>query len=121
MTILLSKKRLNTLRQTIYGSNIQAVFYKVTPAAGPVEIGRIISGFYMQRERRAGQEIDGSGVRFWMSADAAIDRSLLQNGARVDLIIDGRTMIYTIVELLPMQQLGSGYTMRLSPQKGATA
>lgn len=121
MNALLSKKRLNTLRQIIYGSNIQAVFYKVTPGAGPVEIGRITSGFYSQRERRAGQEIDGSGVKFWMSADAGIDRSVLHVGARVDLIIDGRTMIYTISELLAMQQLGAGYVMRLTPSKGATA
>jgi len=121
MNALLSKKRLNSLRRIVYGSNVEAVFYKVTPGAGPIEIGRITSGFYQQRERRAGQEIDGSGVRFWLAADAGIDKSLLHNGARVDLIIDGRTMIYTIVELLPMQQLGAGYTMRLSPQKGATA
>lgn len=121
MNVLLSKTRLNTIRQNLYGSAVEAVFYKITPAAGPVEIGRITSGFLPVRERRAGQEIDGSGVRFWLSADAGIDRALLQIGARVDVIIGDRTMIYKISELLPMQQLGSGYTLRLSPQKGATA
>lgn len=121
MTVLISKTRLDEMRRLTYGANVEAVFYKVTPSSGPVEIGRISNGFHFVRERRAGQEIDGSGVKFWLSVDAAIDRSLLNTGARVDLIINGRTWIYKLSELLPMQQIGSGYVLRLSPQKGATA
>lgn len=118
---LLSKTQLNTIRQHLYGPSVEAVFYKIVPATGPVEIGRITSGFTFVRERRAGQEIDGSGVKLWMSADAGIDRSLLQLGARVDLVIKDRTMIYKISDLLPQQQIGAGYVLRLSPQKGATS
>lgn len=121
MNLLLTKARLNTLRQRIYGSNVQAAFFKVTPTLGETAIGTITDGFYFQRERRAGQEIDGSGVTFWLSSSAAINRSQLTLGGVVALTVDGITFRYKIATLLPMQQIGSGYTMRLSPLRGATS
>jgi hypothetical protein len=120
MTELLTKTRLNALARTTYGPSIQVVFYKVTPTGGETEIATLTQGFFFVRERRAGQEIDGSGVRFWLSADAAISRSQLSIGGVVAITVKGITTRYKISELLPMQQLGAGYVMRLSPQKGAT-
>jgi hypothetical protein len=111
---------LNRITRTLYGRGAQVVFYKATPAAGETAIATITSGFHFQRERRAGQEIDGSGVRMWLSKDAAITRSQLNPGGVVALTVDGITTRYKIGELLPMQQLGSGYTIRLEPLTGAT-
>lgn len=115
---LLSKTRLNTLTRRTYGRNITVAFYKVTPTAGETEIATLTSGFFFVREQRAGQEIDGSGVKFWLSADAA--PSQLSIGGVVAITVKNRTTRYKISDLLPMQQLGSGYVLRLSPQKGPT-
>jgi hypothetical protein len=94
------------------------VFYKVTPADGEVEIATLTNGFFFVREQRAGQEIDGSGVKFWLSIDAA--PSQLSIGGVVAITVKSRTTRYKISNLLPMQQIGAGYVLRLSPQKGAT-
>jgi len=96
------------------------VFYKVTPTAGETEIAALTSGFFFVREQRAGQEIDGSGVKMWLSVDAAITRAQLNIGGAVAITVRGITTRYKISDLLPMQQLGAGYVLRLSPQKGAT-
>lgn len=119
MKPLLSKRRLDKLRRVIYGA-ASVTFYKVTPALGEVEIATLTSGFTFVRERRAGQEIDGSGVKMWLSADAAITRSQLNIGGVVEITVNGVTTRYAISELLPQQQIGAGYVLRLIPQKGAT-
>jgi hypothetical protein len=118
MTALLTKSRLDQMRRALYGRNVQAVFYGLTPADGEVEIGTITSGFNFVRER-AKEENNGK-VKFWLSADAAIDRTQLHVGATVALTIDGQTLRYEINELLPMQQVGAGYVLRLLPLTGAT-
>src|SRR5262249_19891558 len=120
MTPFLSKKRLDRINQALYGRNIKAMFYKVTPADGEVEIGAITSGFSVVREQRTRTGDIGAGVKMLLSADANIDRSQLHVGAAVELIVDGRSTRYSIVELLPMQQVGSGYVLRLKPLMGAT-
>lgn len=118
--ILLSNIRLDVMRQALYGRSVEAVFKKVTPTAGETEIGRITSGFHFQREQAAGREIDGSGVKFWLAKDAAIESSSLHIGAVVDISVNGRTTRHSIASLLPMQQMGSGYVLRLRPLQGAT-
>lgn len=65
MKALLSKTRLNRINRALYG-RATAVFYKVTPAAGETIIATLTGGFTYVRERRAGQEIDGSGVKLWL-------------------------------------------------------
>lgn len=95
------------------------MFYKVTPAVGPVEIGRITSGFLVNREQR-GPGKDGTGVAMRLAVDAGIDREDLKPGAEVEVTTHARTTRYSIVELLPMQQLGTGYILRLRPLQGAT-
>lgn len=120
MRPLLSENRLNKITRSLYGRNVQAVFYKVTPAAGETAIATITSGFTFVRERGAGQGVDGSGVKMWLSKDAAINVSQLRIGVAVALAIDGVTKRYSIAELLPMQQLGAGYVLRLKPLQGAT-
>lgn len=119
MTTLLSKSRLDTMRRTLYGRNVRAVFYKVTPAAGETEIKTITSGFHFVREKRAGQEIDGSGVKMWLAA-GMVDKDKLKIGAACALTIDGATTRYSVGDLLPQQQLGAGFVLRLKPLNGAT-
>lgn len=120
MNALLTKSRLDALRRALYGPNVQATFYKVTPALGETQIATITSAFHFQREQRAGQEIDGSGVKMWLSSSALITRAQLKIGATVTLTVEGITTRYVIGDLLPMQQIGAGYVLRLKPQNGAT-
>lgn len=120
MKPLLSKSRLDTMRRTLYGRNVEAVFYSLTPEAGEQPLARITSGFNFVRER-AKEGDDNGRLKFWLSADAAIDRDQLHIGAAVALIIDGRESRYSIYELLPQQQIGAGYVLRLTPKTGATA
>jgi hypothetical protein len=119
MKPLLSSTRLDKMRRTLYGRNVTAVFYGLTPEDGEQEIGRITSGFNFVREK-AKEESNGK-VKFWLSADANIDREQLHVGAAMALIIDGRETRYSLDELLPQQQIGAGYVLRLSPLQGATA
>jgi hypothetical protein len=119
MKSLLSKSRLDKMRRVLYGRSVEAVFYGVTPEAGESEIGRITSGFHFLRER-AKEGDDNGRVKFWLSTDAAIDREDLRVGAAMALIIDGRESRYSIHELLPQQQIGAGYVLRLTPKTGAT-
>lgn len=118
MKPLLSNRTLDRMRRTLYGRNVEAVFYGVTPEEGEVEIGRITSGFNFVRES-ATRDSNGR-VKMWLS-EAAVDRSLLHVGAAVKLIIDGRESKYSIDELIPQQQIGAGYVLRLAPKTGATA
>lgn len=118
--ILLSNIRLDVMRQSLYGRNVEAVFKKVTPSLGESEIGRIKSGFHFQREQAAGREIDGSGWKFWLSKNAGIERSSLHVGVIVDISVNGIATRHSIADLLPMQQVGSGYVLRLRPLNGAT-
>lgn len=120
MKPLLSKTRLDTMRRTLYGGNVTAVFHKVTPTAGEAAIVTITSGFHVQREQRAGQEIDGFGVNIWLSKDAAITQTQLKISKVIALTINGATTKYSIKKVEPMQQLGSGYVLRLLPLTGAT-
>lgn len=119
MNALLSKSRLNRIRRQLYGRGAKMTFFKVTPSVGETEIGSVTTGFTFVRERRAGQEIDGSGVKVWL-AEGAISRSLLHVGAVAVVTVNNRTFRYKISELLPQQQIGAGYVMRLSPLQGAT-
>jgi hypothetical protein len=119
MKTLLSKNRLNLITRTLYGRGAKTVFYKVTPTIGETIIATITGGFTFVREQRAGQEIDGSGVKFWISA-SVIDRATLSNAAAAEITANGVTTRYAISDLLPQQQLGAGYVLRLKPQKGAT-
>jgi len=119
MNALLSKRRLDEIRRRLYGANCRAVFYKITPQAGETPMATITDGFLFVRERRAGQEIDGSGVKFWLASDM-VDESLLRVGAAVALTVNNQTLRYKINELLPQQQVGAGYVMRLAPLVGAT-
>lgn len=98
------------------------MFSTITPTAGEVEIGRIRSGFSFVRERTRGADINvmGVGVQLWLSADAAIDPSKLKIGGVVALTVNGQTLRYSIDQLLPQQQLGAGYILRLTPLQGAT-
>lgn len=118
MKPLLSKSRLTRINRALYGRNVEAVFYKLTPADGEVEIGRITSGFTVNGRRKDGEY--GESVNMRMAADAGIDREDLRVNATVALTINGQTLKYRIGELLSMQQLGSGYVLRLDPMKGAT-
>ena len=119
MDSLLDNSILNEINDTLYPRGVRAVFYKVTPAAGEVEIGSITSGFTVNREQRAAGR-DGTGVKMLLSKDASIDAGELKIGAEVALTIEGQTLRYSIDELLPMQQLGAGYVLRLLPLQGAT-
>lgn len=119
MNALLSKPILDTMRRTLYGSGAKLVFKKVTPTAGEAEIATITSGFHFQREQRAGQEIDGSGVNVWLAA-GVVDKSKLHIGVRVDVTTNNVTTRYSISKLEPMQQLGAGFVLRLRPLQGAT-
>jgi hypothetical protein len=118
MKPLLKISVLDRMRRSLYGRNVEAVFYGVTPADGEVEIARITRGFNFSRER-AKEENNGK-VKLWLSADAGIDREQLHIGGAVELIIDGRSSHYSIHELLSQQQIGAGYVLRLAPTTGAT-
>jgi len=119
MKTLLAKSRLNKINRTLYGRNVQAVFYKVTPSDGEVEIGSITGGFSVIREQR-GPGQDGTGVKMVLATDTEIDRDQLHVGGAVALTINGQTLRYSIDELLPQQQIGAGYVLRLIPLTGAT-
>jgi hypothetical protein len=106
------------MRRTLYGRNVEAVFYGLTPEEGEQVIGRITSGFNFVRER-AKEENNGK-LKFWLSADAGIDREQLHIGGAVELIVDGQSSHYSIDDLLSQQQLGAGYVLRLVPTAGAT-
>lgn len=118
MSSLLSKTQLDSMRRTLYGSGVKVVFYKVTPETGGSVIATLTSGFHMVREQRTGGR-DGQGVRMWL-ASGLIEPTLLRIGAEIGLTVGGLTTRYSIVELLPMQQLGAGYVLRLTPLQGAT-
>lgn len=118
MITLLTKSRLDTMRRALYGSNVKAVFYRATPAAGETEIASITSGFHMVREKKAGRDIDGSGVKMWLAA-GMVERSSLKIGAVCALTINGVTTRYSVGDLLPGQQIGSAFVLRLKPLTGA--
>lgn len=119
MPKLLSKSVLNKINRTLYGSSAKVEFFKVTPIDGEVELGTITSGFTLVREQ-PGAGRDGSGVKLLLSEDA-IARETLNLSSMVAVTIDGNTTKYTKAQLLPQQQIGAGYVMRLLPQRGATA
>jgi hypothetical protein len=117
MSALLDRQTLDQIRRNLYGRNVEAVFYGVSPEEGEYEIGRVTSGFNFVRERA---NEDGNGkVKLWLS-EGLIDRELLHIGGAMALIIDGISTRYAIDELLPQQQIGSGYVLRLTPTTGAT-
>lgn len=118
MKPLLSKSRLDKMRRTLYGRNVEAVLYGLTPVEGEQVIGRITGGFNFVREKA--QDNNDGKVKFWLSAEANIDREDLHVGAAMALIIDGRESRYSIDELISQQQIGAGYVLRLSPLQGAT-
>jgi hypothetical protein len=122
MKPLLSKNRLNKIQRTLYGRGVQVAFYSVTPIAGETAIATLTSGFTFVREPRAMKAVGGfgSGVTLLLAVDAGITRSQLSVGGVVALTVNGQTLRYAIAELLPMQQLGAGYVLRLIPQQGAT-
>jgi hypothetical protein len=105
------------MRRALYGRNVEAVFYGLTPEAGEQPIARITSGFNFVRERQ--KEENNGRLKFWL-AEGAVDRGLLKIGAAMALIIDGRESRYSIHELLSQQQIGAGYVLRLTPKTGAT-
>lgn len=111
MTALLDKSTLNEINRTLYPRGVKAVFYRLTPADGETPIATLTSGFMVN---------EGESVIMRLAADAGIDRSLLHVGAVVALTINGQTLKYSLVELLPFQQLGTGYALRLDPLQGAT-
>jgi hypothetical protein len=119
MKPLLNNRILDKMRRTLYGRNVEAVFYGVTPEDGEVEIGRITNGFNFVRE--PAKEDNNGKVKFWLVGDASITRSQLNLGGVVVITANGITQRYKITELLQQQQIGGGYVLRLSPQKGATA
>ncbi len=110
------------MTRALYGA-ATIVFYSVTPAAGETEIATLKSGFTFVREPRAMKAIGGfgAGVTLLLAADAGISRSQLNIGGAVAITVNGLTTRYAIVELLPQQQIGAGYVLRLMPQKGAAA
>jgi hypothetical protein len=114
---LLSKSTLDKMRRALYGRNVEAVFYGITPEAGETESARISSGFTFVRERS--NDGENGKVKFWL-VEGAVDRDLLKTGAAMALVIDGRESKYAIDELLPQQQIGAGYVLRLKPTTGAT-
>jgi hypothetical protein len=118
MKPLLSKSTLDRMRRTLYGRGVEAVFYGITPEAGETEIATITTGFHFQREKELAEGSNGK-VKMWLSADA-VDRSLLHVGAAMALVIDGHSSKYSIDELIPQQQIGAGYVLRLRPKTGAT-
>jgi hypothetical protein len=120
MKTLLSKSVLNRINRTLYGSGAKVVFYSVTPSAGEQEIGQIVQGFTLVREQRT-QGRDGTSVKMLLAHDAGITRDTLDRAASVAVTIDNKTTRYAIDELLPQQQIGAGYVLRLMPQKGATS
>ena len=118
MKPLLKTSVLDKMRRTLYGRNVEAVFYGLTPEDGEQETARITSGFNFVRERQ--KEENNGKVKFWLSADAGIDPEQLHIGGAVELIVDGRSSHYSIHELLSQQQIGAGYVLRLAPTTGAT-
>lgn len=118
MKPLLSKSRLDKMRRALYGRNVEAVFYSLTPAEGETEIGRITQGIFPIREK-AKEDRSGT-VRLLLSADSGIEREDLRIGAEVALTVGGQTTRYSILDLQSMQQLGSGYVLKLDPLQGAT-
>ena len=117
MSALLDIQTLDQLRRAKYGDDTELVFYGVTPEAGESEIKRLTSGFNFVREP---QKEDGNGpVKMWLAA-GTIDRESLRIGGACKLIIDGIESHYSINELIPQQQVGAGYVLRLTPTTGAT-
>jgi len=115
---LLTKAILNSITNALYvGAAI--AFYSVSPTAGEVLITTLTEGFVFVRERKAGAEIDGSGVTAIIAGDASITPTQLKVAGVAVITIGSSTTRYAIVKCLPQQQLGAGYILRLAPQKGA--
>lgn len=106
------------MRRTLYGRRVEAVFYSLTPEDGETENARITSGFHFVREKA--REGDSGKVKLWLSSSANVSREQLHVGQALALVIDGRESHYAIEELLPQQQIGAGYVLRLTPTTGAT-
>ena len=118
MKPLLSTIRLDRMRRTLYGRRVEAVFYSVTPEDGEQESARITSGFHFVREKASSG--DNGKVKLWLSSSANERREHQHVGQAMALVIDGRESRYAIEELLPQQQIGAGYVLRLTPRTGAT-
>lgn len=119
MKPLLTKAVLNKMNRTFYG-DAKVVFYGVTPADGEQPIGQITQGFMLVREQKAAGR-DGQGIKMILAVDAAIGRETLDRAASLEFTANNQTTRYKIDELLPQQQIGAGYVLRLLPQKGATS
>src|SRR5262249_405932 len=115
---ILTKTILNSITNTLY-TGASVAFYGVTPTGGETPITTLTDGFTFVRERRAGQGSDGPGVKLWLAGDAAITPAQIKVGGVAVITANGVTTRYAISELLPQEQIGAGYFLRLLPQKGA--
>src|SRR5262249_42613034 len=115
---LLTKTILNSITNTLY-TGATVGFYSVTPTGGETLITTLTDGFPFVGERRAGPDRDGRGVKLWLAGDASITLAQLKVGGVAVITANGVTTRYGISELLPQEQIGAGYFLRLLPQKGA--
>jgi hypothetical protein len=117
---ILTKAILNSITNTLY-TGATVAFFSVSPIAGETPITTLTEGFAFARSHRGSQGTDSSSVNLWLAEDATITRAQLNLAGVVVITGNGVTTRYKITELLPLQQIGGGYVLRLSPQKGATA
>lgn len=116
---VLTKQVLNQIANVLY-QGAQAAFYSVSPTGGEALIATIIEGFVFSRQAWGRQKNESSDVRLWLAADAAVTLAQLKTAGVVLITVGLQTTRYVITELLPQQQIGGGFVLRLSPQKGAS-
>ena len=115
---VLTKQVLNQIANLLYvGATV--AFYSVTPTGGETLIATLIEGFIFARHQLARQKNESSDVQMWLAQDAAVTLAQLKSTGVVVITANGITTRYAITELLPQQQIGGGFVLRLSPQKGA--
>jgi hypothetical protein len=114
MAELLTKAILNTITNTLY-PGVTAAFHSLSPTAGETLIVTLTEGFTFAREREVSRE---SAVKMWIAADANITPAQIKIAGVVVITANGQTTRYALIKLLTLQQVGAGYMLRLTPQKG---
>src|SRR5262245_1590459 len=118
MAALLTKSILNSIANTLY-TGATVAFYSVTPTGGETLITTLTDGFLFTRSPRTSRDVEESDVNLILAGDASITQAQLKIAGAAVVTIGSSSTRYRVSTVLPMQQLGAGYVLRLSPQKGA--
>ncbi len=115
MEKLLSFDVLNEIKRTLLGADATLRLYAVTPTEGEKLIATLRAGWGCWREARGRGESNVTFAKLAISSNASLTNEQLQTSAVATITANRQTIRYSISEVLPMQQLGVGWILRLEP------